>query len=484
MSGTPPHTDRPPPEEAAGPGEVGAQSVNRHSALAMAGTVAVGVANYGFSLALAWVLVRRQFAMVAAANSLLVVVGTTSTAALPWLVARELSRHGPGSAGRREAISFSLAASVGMGAVAAAVAAAVASSYAGAGVVAGVGVTTLALFVAATGIGLLQGQGRFGMLAVLAVVEVLLKVGLGTALAATGLGAGGAVAGAAAGACVLAAAALALVRAEWGGGPLRLRPRWSLWRGTAGIGGVQVAVALVTTLDVLVGSVVDGPTRALGGYQAMLVFARVPLFASTALSYVIFPRLAAGRSGREAVRHVASLYFVLCVASAAIVASIPAGVIGVVLPAGYARSLPLLLPLGVAGFGAGTVNLFSTFLQAEGRYGELIRLLLTGLCALTVIEVVVAPSVSSLAWAAAGGDVAIAAAVVVLAARRLHIRRLIRGAGTALAGLAAACTVFIAARPVFGAWLGLAVLAGALVGGWWYLSGLARPGRHWAQTEP
>lgn len=454
----------------AGVGEVEAEdpstgrvSLQRNSLLTMASSVAVGIANYGFSLALVWILDSRSFAIVASVNSLLVVVGTAGAAALPWLVARQVAAHPARSEARREAVAFALAGSLLLGLITTAIVVAIASTYAGAGVLVALSVTTMALFVGAPGIGFLQGSGRFGLLAVIAVVEASLKVGLGAGLAAAGLGPTGAVAGAALGALMLAGAGLYAVRSElaWP----RLRVEGGLWKNMAGIGGIQVSVSVLATLDVVVASVIDGSTRAFAGYQAMLVFARVPLFVSIALSFVVYPRLSkASPSERNAmIRQTTLLYFALCVVTVAVVASLPSGLLGLVLPHGYASFSHLLLPLALAGLGAGTVNLVTTYLQAEGVFGPAVSVMVLGLILAVILESRLAHPVGHLAWAACGADLTLAAVLVALAARRLEVAALWRMSAIAGLAIAATCAILLEARSQLGLWSALVALALAVI---------------------
>ncbi len=442
-------------------GEGAGGRFGRNSLLALAATVVVGIGNYGFGLALVWILPGAQFAVVASVNSLLVIVGTAGSAALPWLVAGQVARHPAGSRQRREAVSFALAASLASGAVATVVVVAIASTYANSGVLVALAVTTVALFAGSTGIGFLEGNGRFVVLAVLSLTEVVLKIGIGSALAAAGLGPTGAVAGAALGALVLAGVSLRAVGAElaWPG----LRVERDLWRQSRGIGAIQVAVAVAATLDVVVGSLVDGGSRSLGGYQAMLVFARAPLFVSGALSLVVYPRLAgAGGDRRSVIRQTILLYAITGVLLAVTVASLPGRLLDLVLPTGYATSYPLLLPLALAGLAAGSVNLVTTFLQADGAFAPAIRILSLGLIALVVLETSLATPLGHLAWAAAAGDAAVASALAVLAVRRFGLEHLVVPLGATGVLAVGGFWVLRAARPVTGVWLALVVVAAAV----------------------
>jgi O-antigen/teichoic acid export membrane protein len=438
-------------------------SLQRNSLLLLASTMAVGIANYGFSLVLVWILATRSFAVVASVNSLLVIVGTAGSAALPWLVARRVATYPSGSQERREAVAFAFAGSIVLGTVTVAIVVAIASTYAPPGVLLALGVTTIALFLGAPGVGYLQGSGRFGRLALILVVEAVLKVGLGAALAAAGLGPTGAITGAAVGAVVLAAAGLNALRGEMA--LPRLRVARELWRQVGGVGGIQVAVSVLATLDVVVGSVVDGSSRSFGRYQAMLVFARIPLFISIALSFVAYPRLtAAGIEERNRlIKQMTTLYLVACVITVGAVASMPSRLLGLVLPEAYASSYALLLPLALAGFGAGMVNMVTTFLQAEGVFRSTLRILSGGLILAVIAEWRMASPVAHLAWAAAGTNLAVAAVLVVMAARHFQHARLLRRSTASAVAVAGVGALLLAARPQFGVWLLLVLIFGACV---------------------
>jgi len=372
----------------------------RNSLLVLFSTVVVGIGNYGLSLALVWFLGARQFSIVSSISALLLVVGTTVSACFQWVVARQVARFPRESFARREAVSFSLLAAVVAGLAAAIVVVLVASTYAGPGVLAEIGLTTFCLFIASVGSGFLQGEKRFVLFASGAVIEVLLKLGIGTGLAASGFGATGAVAGSAVGAVMWAILALVVIRKD-----LR-KPTWKvdpeLWQQLAGIGTIQIMVSIATTLDVIVGSVVDGSSRHLAGYQAMLVFARIPLFTSTAISAVAYPRLVvAGRERDRLIGETASLYMLVSAISVAVAATIPERLLRVVLPSGYAANEHLLLPLTIAGFGAGLLNLATTFFQAEGIFRWPLRTLGVAIPIMIAVDIFAAPAVANLAWATA-----------------------------------------------------------------------------------
>lgn len=466
--------------EDTGAGPAGADvALHRNSLLIVISSALIGIGNYGFSLVLVWLLSFRAFSVVASVNALVIIVGTAGAAALPWLVAREVARHPPGSSDRREAIGYALLASIVLGMVITAVVVGIASTYAGQGVLVALGVTTVGIFVGAIGQGFLQGSGRFGLLASFGVVEVALKVGLGAGLAAAGFGATGAVAGAAVGGAMLAVAGLIVLR-----GDLAFPRHWvtpELWRQMVGLAGIQVAVSVLVTLDVIVGSVVDGPTRDFAHYQAMLVFARVPLFVSTAVSIVVFPRLVTAKDDRDRVAaQQLTLFLVISTAGVAIVSSLPGRLLDLVLPQGYDRAASLLLPLALVGLAAGMVNLVTTFLQAQGVFWSTLKVLIVSILLLVGVEALLASSVTNLAWAAAIGDLAVATVVTCVAANRFAGSGLGRRSILGLLTIAAACAGLRMLRPQLVAWTAAAVVGLVLA----VMASRPRPGRPAEVLEP
>lgn len=431
----------------------------RDSLLTLLSTVAVGLGNYGFSLALIWVLPTRSFAVTASVSTLILVAATAANSALPWVLAREVARHPAGEAARREAVGFVLGASGVGGVIAAGVVVALASPYASVGVEAAAAWGVLAIFVIQVSGGFLQGSGRFGTLAVLGVVEVVVKVGFGIGLAAAGGGSTGAIVGAALGATVWAVAGFGVVGREVAV-PRRATGK-ELWTVTRGIGSIQVGVVVLTTLDVVVGSIVQHGSNAIGGYQAMLVFARVPFFVAGAVSAVAYPRLvAAGADRRPVVQETMGFYLSMSAAVVAVVATIPARLLGSVLPSAYSSDARLLLPLALAGLSAGQINLLTTFFQAENRFLQVVKLLWPAVPVAILVFALAGGSVESLAWAAAAIDSAVALMLTFAAERRFARAGILYQTIAWLLGASAFAAVLYAARSMLPLWLVLGAVGG------------------------
>ena len=178
----------PPARPPGGPAQIPAKRLQRNSRLLMISSVTVGLGNYVFYLVLLWLLPSIAFSEVSSASTLLVIVGTASSAVLPWLVARNVARTSRGSHQRRQAVGFSLGAAIVLGAAAGSVVAALSAPYAPTGVIVLLWVTSVELFVAGVGSGYLLGEERFWLLATLSVGEVAVKLGVGVTLATAGGG--------------------------------------------------------------------------------------------------------------------------------------------------------------------------------------------------------------------------------------------------------------------------------------------------------
>lgn len=435
----------------------------------VAGTTVIGLANYGLVLALVWLLPPGQFSELASTNSIVLVLVAAANAALPWVVTRAVARSGPGEGGRVRAVTTSLRAASVLGVAGALVVAGLTHPYDPAALQAAAALTVVLVFVSQVGVGHLQGQGRFRRLAGLLVLEALVRVGLGAALALR-WGAAGALAGTAVAAGLLVATTGWPARRDL---VLRLRDRSSAaypWGEMRGIAGVQIGVAALSALDVVVGSIIHGASEGMAGYQAMLVFTRAPLFLTGAISAVVYTRLVERPGGQERdglVGRAVLGYATLAVPLAAVLATVPAAVISLVLPARYVGSISLLLPLAVAGTACGWVNIVTTFFQAESRFVFPTATLWLALPVLAAVESAVGGSLHDLAWTAAAGDATLALVLILAASRRYVRARLRRSAVTAAAATAAGLALLRVARPSPGAWVpaALALTVAALAGG-------------------
>ena len=261
-----------------------------------ASTVVVGVVNYLFALLLTRVLDVDQYQAFAAAQALLLVIGTIAGASVPWVVARWLATAGDDRNQRRKVVWFAIKANIGQGLVGGVVVGLVSLGFAEGHVAALVGASAAMIFLAATAVGWLQGEARFQAIAGLRITEVVLKAVGGMVLAVLGLGAAGALSGFGLGAFVVLVLGLWIMRED-------LRPTTGLpgttglWGSAGGVVGVQGLVAVLASLGgqelSSSRSVLVGNSAQLGGYLVLL--------AGLSLALAVHdPHPVWGRAGRVA----------------------------------------------------------------------------------------------------------------------------------------------------------------------------------------
>ncbi|MCC3778440.1 glycosyltransferase [Streptomyces sp. UNOB3_S3] len=444
------------------------QKTTARGALPLAlSAVLVGMGNYGLSLFLVHRLSAPDFTVYAAVSSVLLSVGTLAGATVPWVLAREVADSAPGSARRRTAVRTCLWLALGLSVLTAVAACGAVASYAGPGPLAGLAAACVTLWLNSVGAGYLQGRERFAGLAVLRVAEVAVRALVTVGAVAAGWGSAGAVGAFAAGAAVTSAAGFVALRGELRR-PEAVEPtpgRHGLWQHATAIGGIQVLTCVLFTLDVVVATAVRGGSADLAPYQALLVLARVPLFLSTALATVVFPRLAAGPSpaGSAHFHSVLRLHWSIGAAVTVTIATCPDAVMGIALPQHYTASAILLPPLALAGFAGATTGLAGVVFQTWGPARPAVVTLALACLAGGVGYALTAAHPLALAWCSAAVTCAVAVVTVGLARRRVPGLGPAAGAAAPLAVGAVACGALFALRPYPALWAlaALAVLAGA-----------------------
>ncbi len=334
------------------------------------GTVAAGVVNYAYTLLMTHRLTTSEFSVFAGAQSLVLVVGIVSGAAVPWVLAREsaVAAVQQDTVRLRQAINFAFWANMGVGVVASVVTGAIVASFGSSVDALLVAGTSLVLCVASTGLGLLQGRGRTTALAALVVSEVVVKFGVGLVLVSRSQpSAGGALGGALAGACVLLVALGPAARCI--GLPRSLHTDRSLWRAAGRIGVLQVGVSVIASLDTILAAALPSLRGAAAGYQLASTIGKVPMFISSAVSTAVFPTLVPGNAFRGRVQAL-RLYAVTSGFIWLALLTAPGDVIRGVFPADYGsitQWLPYTASLGVA---LGLLNLLTTFVQSRTTPGH------------------------------------------------------------------------------------------------------------------
>ncbi|MGN6599180.1 MAG: lipopolysaccharide biosynthesis protein, partial [Actinomycetes bacterium] len=360
--GGPPATERPSPSAPD-------TSVPRGARWLTLASVVVGLLNYAFTLGLTRLMSPVVFGHVAAAQSLILVSGTLATSSVPWVVASVLARQGNDERARGQVIGFSLLVNFGQALVAALVTATLAAPFLPPAALAALVSAVLAVFLATTPAGWLQGMRHFRALAALRVVEVIVKLGAGLALVALAPTATHALLGVFAGSAVIVVVGAWLMRSDLALTSVSLRVG-DLWRASLGNVGVQGLVAVLASTDVVLVALLDGGPGA-GSYQAATVLARVPVFVAGAVATAVFPHLAAagGGTGREH-RHAQTMYLLLAVGYTIGLVTAPAVLVSSLFPQSYDQVGELLPWLAVSGLSVGLINLVTTYFQAATRYRQ------------------------------------------------------------------------------------------------------------------
>ena len=384
-------------------------------ALVVSAAAVVSLLNYAYTIILLWLLPTREFAEVGSISALLLICGTIAGAALPWVLAQEVLHSRRDRARRRAAVTFCLFATVLQGAAAGLATCLIVARYAsGDGVLAAAYCSVFLIFVAATVTGYFQGNEAFRMIAFLRVAEVAVKLGAGIGLVMLGAGAGGAVAGFALGAGIVAGVGLVYVapNIQWSWAAATGR---HLWASTQGLMAIQSGVAVLASMDVVIGSLVIGAQPQMGTYLAANVLGRVPVFIGAALSIVIFPRMIARRTHPSAViRESVALYLKICIPLTLCTVTLPGALVRVIFPARYGDVAEILPWSALAGFVMGVVNLTTTYFQAAGIFRRTTYLLAIGIAICGVLDIcgLVLHGVLGLAISVAIGGVFVAGALV------------------------------------------------------------------------
>jgi glycosyltransferase involved in cell wall biosynthesis/O-antigen/teichoic acid export membrane protein len=410
---------------------------SRPEAILILSSASASVANYAYTLAVLWLLPASQYAVFGSVAALLLLCGTISSASTPWVVAREVARSDEGSERRVRAVTFGLV-SVSVQGIAAGIATgAVAAHYASGPTVAVVLGASVAIFIEAAGIGYLQGLERFSLIAVLRVLEVVAKIVAGVALIELHAGALGAIAGFLLGAAVVTVITLVRMRPDlrWVRGALRDR---RLWVSSRGLLGVQAGVAVLAGMDIVIGSLALTDRDALATYQAAQILGRIPVFVGTALSLVLFARLAkAGERGAATTPSGLALFIGVSAPVAAAVGTLPVAISGLLFPAGYGDVSRILPLVAVGGLAMGFVNLLSTVFQALQSFAPAIIVIWAGVVLGLPVDYFAlrADGIVGLAWAVVGVGLTVSLVLAVVWSRIWGVsgrRPLIRLALTAV----------------------------------------------------
>jgi O-antigen/teichoic acid export membrane protein len=348
----------------------GARTVLTGTALLSTTMLAVSAANYGLNFVLARLLDPAAFGD--ASLAITIVLAAAVIAATLQLVASKSVAADPASleAVRRTLVRGAL----GAGAVAVVVlgggawllAEALSVSTPWMLVIVSLGLPVY--FVQAVHRGALQGQLRFGRLALSYGVEAAVRVIVVLVLVAAGLG----VIGASVGILLSFVASAAIARAR--GGDRSPRPNgvaWSVVR-SAVIAAVVLLIgqSLLNNADLLIAkAVLDAPTA--GVYAAAAVLGRSVFFVSWSVVHVVFPVLASVSStaGQRSRAFATAVAIIVAVGGAGVTVALLAGdgLIRLLFGDAYAAAGPLLVPYLVATSFFALANLLAAVDLARGR---------------------------------------------------------------------------------------------------------------------
>ena len=443
------------------------------SSLVSVSVALVGGLSYACALLMAHLLGAADYSGYAAAQSLLGMVGIVAASLTPLPLAHAVRAHPRGSEGRKRGIAFAWTVAGTAGLVSAAVTGAVATTFAGPGLALAVAASALALFLIAPIDGVLQGELRFVRFASVKVAEVASRVVFSVGAVLLGFAAAGALAGFAVGAV---AVLLIVPKALWrdtAWRPQVLTERWR-WAETGDIALTQLVVSVLVGADVVLVAVLGDGSDAAAGYQALSTLAKASVYVASGAAVVAFPLLRSrGADVADVLRSTLRSFLLLSLSATAVIATVPADLLGLVLPARYLDSVTLMPALAAAGLGYAGITLLATVLLGLRAYrrGQLGLLVAAVVLPLAMVVGWETGGVTGLAAGAATGALVAAVVLWVLAAPLLPAGSTLRLAGGLLsAGVLLA--LLAAARPVPLLWLAGVVLAGVGV-----LAGLRRDGR-------
>lgn len=455
----------------------GHQSAATGTAVLMIGIVLTAPLNYGFGLALAWLLPTAEFGVVSVLLTVLLLATSVLAAGFPWALARTVAQAG--DTDTDAAFRGALVGNVGLGlALAGGFAAVQLTTGAvlpgvGAGLTLLVAGTIVLLALGQVLVGGLQGAQRFTAVGTARVVEVLLKVVLGVGIVAL-LGSGALGVG---WALLLGAAGAA----GWAWWTLRdrlpgLRGAIAGWRSFAAAAPMAAGTTgfgLIGTLDVLLlGALGHGhgvTFAAVGVYQVAAILAKAPFLAGSALSEAVFPFIARSRGAAEAHGWFVTAFRWVPLALAPVVLVLvvtPQTLVGRLFPAEYADAVgpTRVVAIGALGLIVGDMLLKALF--ARGFAGPAAARIPLAAVAEVATMVLLVPGHGAMG-AAAGFAVGAWVGVLALASVYVRHHRPGRVRVRVVAGWIAAVAVLaglLAAAAVAGTGLDLPLIALGLVG--------------------
>ncbi len=426
-------------------------------------SLVVGALNYAYALLLMHILSAEAYTVFAAGQGLVLGVATVAVVSIPWVLAQGVARA-RNDGEKAEAVRFATVVGIVSGLVATALVTGLAAQFASLASTVVLAAGTLLVFVTTVTVGWLQGTERMRTLACVTAGEAVLKFAVGLALVMVlHLSDTGAL-------TALAAGALPFL-IWW---PRRVAPGTRrrlfdaavdrrLWRRAAGIASVQGLVALLTTADVVLITILPTDPTAAASYQASAMVGRIPLFLGSAIAMAFLPALARRRSGTSLATSAVQMYLTMALPFTAICVTAPGVVIHSVFPSEYAHVTTLLVFCSLSGLAVGALTLAATFCQAVDDY-ECLRVQCLGVAVYAVAVVIgwETGGVVGLAMGTTAGTIVATILLVVRVVRRGGVPSLFN---RSLLISALSAGVLLAVRPLPALWLvaAMAVVARATV---------------------
>lgn len=345
----------------------GPSVISENHGLLSVSAALVGALSYVCTLLMANNLSSPQYSDFAAAQMLLGIAGTIAAALVPLPLSHAVATYPAGATGRQEGLAFAVLVSVVIGSVAALVTGFLTAAFAPLSMAIAVALSSMMFFLVAAPHGWLQGELRFKWYALSTLGEIVIRLSFTLLVVTVAWGATGGVLGFTLGSLALLIVPLAFYR-DLRFDPETLKQRWR-WSETGDIALVLCVVSALIGLDVVIIAFLDGGSDAAAGFQALATIAKGPVYIAAGTALVAFPLLRTPNVNvSEIVARALRSFGLLALPTAAVIATIPHDLMGLVLPLRYHPSLELLPWLAVAGLGYAAMSVLATILLALRRY--------------------------------------------------------------------------------------------------------------------
>ncbi len=362
--------------------------------------VVIAGVNYGFGVALAWLMAPEDFGTVSVIQSLLWLSAMILNSGFPWAVTWSVASASAGTP-RGAIIRRSLIGNVALSAL---LAAGVVGAYAAGVLTLGPGGFATAVVIAwtlplfamnAVGRGALHGGARFSALAGVQIAEVFVKAGValvlvvGLTLGPRSVALGFLVGAAVAAILVVRFNGISVLRGSWSDDPSQR-------------GGIALPLFLATSsmavlmsADILILQAIGIVPAAIAVYQVAAMLARTPYFVSDAIVDGAFPFVARAHAvtgwSHHHVRTAGRLILMIVIPGELILLVAPEPILWVFFPSTYGDAATTVRLLAIGGLGAVVAGLFGKSLQATGHRWRAAR----GSALAAIVELITVPILAS-----------------------------------------------------------------------------------------